>query len=231
MTIESPAATDDDEIDDRDDSPYCDCGVFHDEEEQASGRCSWQWAQSRAREAIDATLAVGPDHVSAYSLIVEEGTPLARRIARGERRIVIALGGQQRRRLVQPVALVYSDGQQRRQHAGLRMAPAKIGLGALQRRPQRFLAEQHLPFPYIAETGEELAPGVGHILPVEVALGEVDGADDAGVRGDAGAEAERAGRRRHGLARGRGDQGRGPGAARAGRGDAPREPRWRRRRP
>jgi hypothetical protein len=40
MTIESPAATDDDEIDDRDDSPYCDCGVFHDEEEQASGRCS-----------------------------------------------------------------------------------------------------------------------------------------------------------------------------------------------
>ena len=38
--IESPAATDDDEIDDRDDSPYCDCGVFHDEEEQASGRCS-----------------------------------------------------------------------------------------------------------------------------------------------------------------------------------------------
>ncbi len=40
MTIESPAATDDDEIDDRDDSPYCDCGVFHDEEEQATGRCS-----------------------------------------------------------------------------------------------------------------------------------------------------------------------------------------------
>ena len=36
------------------------------------------------RATIDATLAVGPDHVSAYSLIVEEGTPLARRIARGE---------------------------------------------------------------------------------------------------------------------------------------------------
>ena len=35
------------------------------------------------RATIDATLAVGPDHVSAYSLIVEEGTPLARRIARG----------------------------------------------------------------------------------------------------------------------------------------------------
>jgi len=33
---------------------------------------------------LDAALSAGPDHVSAYSLIVEEGTPLARRIRRGE---------------------------------------------------------------------------------------------------------------------------------------------------
>jgi oxygen-independent coproporphyrinogen-3 oxidase len=34
--------------------------------------------------SVDAALACAPDHVSAYSLIVEEGTALARRIARGE---------------------------------------------------------------------------------------------------------------------------------------------------
>jgi len=34
--------------------------------------------------SLDAALACGPDHVSAYSLIVEDGTALARRIARGE---------------------------------------------------------------------------------------------------------------------------------------------------
>jgi len=36
------------------------------------------------RRTLDAALSVEPDHVSAYSLIVEEGTPLARRIRRGE---------------------------------------------------------------------------------------------------------------------------------------------------
>ena len=34
--------------------------------------------------SVDAALACTPDHVSAYSLIVEEGTALARRVARGE---------------------------------------------------------------------------------------------------------------------------------------------------
>jgi oxygen-independent coproporphyrinogen-3 oxidase len=34
--------------------------------------------------SLDAALACGPDHVSAYSLIVEEGTALARRVRRGE---------------------------------------------------------------------------------------------------------------------------------------------------
>ena len=34
--------------------------------------------------SLDAALACAPEHVSAYSLIVEEGTALARRIARGE---------------------------------------------------------------------------------------------------------------------------------------------------
>ncbi len=33
---------------------------------------------------LDAALACAPDHVSAYALIVEEGTALARRVARGE---------------------------------------------------------------------------------------------------------------------------------------------------
>jgi oxygen-independent coproporphyrinogen-3 oxidase len=33
---------------------------------------------------LDAALACGPDHVSAYSLIVEDGTALARRVRRGE---------------------------------------------------------------------------------------------------------------------------------------------------
>ncbi len=36
------------------------------------------------RTSLDAALACGPDHVSAYSLIVEEGTALARRVRRGE---------------------------------------------------------------------------------------------------------------------------------------------------
>jgi putative oxygen-independent coproporphyrinogen III oxidase len=36
------------------------------------------------RETLAAALGAGPDHVSAYALIVEEGTGLARRIRRGE---------------------------------------------------------------------------------------------------------------------------------------------------
>ncbi|RLL66737.1 radical SAM family heme chaperone HemW [Streptomyces sp. Z26] len=36
------------------------------------------------RATLDAALGAGPDHVSAYALIVEEGTRLARRIRRGE---------------------------------------------------------------------------------------------------------------------------------------------------
>jgi putative oxygen-independent coproporphyrinogen III oxidase len=36
------------------------------------------------RRSLDAVLAAGVDHVSAYALIVEEGTALARRIRRGE---------------------------------------------------------------------------------------------------------------------------------------------------
>jgi putative oxygen-independent coproporphyrinogen III oxidase len=36
------------------------------------------------RASLDAALGAGPDHVSAYALIVEEGTRLARRIRRGE---------------------------------------------------------------------------------------------------------------------------------------------------
>jgi putative oxygen-independent coproporphyrinogen III oxidase len=36
------------------------------------------------KTSLDAALASGPDHVSAYSLIVEDGTALARRVRRGE---------------------------------------------------------------------------------------------------------------------------------------------------
>ena len=36
------------------------------------------------RTSVEAALALAPDHVSAYALIVEEGTALARRVARGE---------------------------------------------------------------------------------------------------------------------------------------------------
>ncbi|NEC91958.1 radical SAM family heme chaperone HemW [Streptomyces sp. SID12501] len=36
------------------------------------------------RASLEAVLGAGPDHVSAYALIVEEGTQLARRIRRGE---------------------------------------------------------------------------------------------------------------------------------------------------
>ncbi|HET7723652.1 MAG TPA: radical SAM family heme chaperone HemW [Propionibacteriaceae bacterium] len=36
------------------------------------------------RTSLEAALAAEPDHLSAYALIVEEGTPLARRIRRGE---------------------------------------------------------------------------------------------------------------------------------------------------
>ena len=38
-----------------------------------------QWAH-----ALDAAVALGVEHISAYSLIVEEGTPMARRVASGE---------------------------------------------------------------------------------------------------------------------------------------------------
>lgn len=43
------------------------------------GESQADWATS-----LDAALACAPDHVSAYSLIVEEGTALARRVRRGE---------------------------------------------------------------------------------------------------------------------------------------------------
>jgi oxygen-independent coproporphyrinogen-3 oxidase len=36
------------------------------------------------RQSVEAALAAGPDHISAYALIVEEGTRLAARIKRGE---------------------------------------------------------------------------------------------------------------------------------------------------
>ncbi len=36
------------------------------------------------RASLDSALGAGPDHISAYALIVEEGTQLARRIRRGE---------------------------------------------------------------------------------------------------------------------------------------------------
>jgi putative oxygen-independent coproporphyrinogen III oxidase len=36
------------------------------------------------RASLDAVLAAGVDHVSAYALVVEEGTAMARRVARGE---------------------------------------------------------------------------------------------------------------------------------------------------
>jgi coproporphyrinogen III oxidase-like Fe-S oxidoreductase len=36
------------------------------------------------RRSVDAALSCSPDHVSAYALIVEEGTGLARRVRRGE---------------------------------------------------------------------------------------------------------------------------------------------------
>lgn len=45
----------------------------------APGETLAQWRQS-----LDAALSLDPDHVSAYALIVEEGTALARRIRRGE---------------------------------------------------------------------------------------------------------------------------------------------------
>ena len=42
--------------------------------------------ESRAdwRRSLEAVIAMEPDHVSAYALVVEEGTPLFRRVARGE---------------------------------------------------------------------------------------------------------------------------------------------------
>lgn len=45
----------------------------------APGETLEQWAES-----VDAAVALQPDHVSAYALIVEAGTKLARQIARGE---------------------------------------------------------------------------------------------------------------------------------------------------
>src|SRR5262249_28155588 len=36
------------------------------------------------QESLDAAVAAGPDHISAYSLIVEPGTRMARQVARGQ---------------------------------------------------------------------------------------------------------------------------------------------------
>ena len=49
------------------------------------------------RASLEAALACGPDHVSAYSLIVEDGTALARRVRRGE--IADARRGRPRRQV------------------------------------------------------------------------------------------------------------------------------------
>ena len=43
------------------------------------GQTTAQW-----RETLESALALGVPHISAYSLIVEEGTPMAARVARGE---------------------------------------------------------------------------------------------------------------------------------------------------
>ena len=45
----------------------------------APGETDADWQAS-----LDAVLAAGPTHVSAYALIVEEGTRLGRQVARGE---------------------------------------------------------------------------------------------------------------------------------------------------
>ena len=45
----------------------------------APGESLADWEQS-----LDAALALGPDHISAYALIIEDGTKLARQIRRGE---------------------------------------------------------------------------------------------------------------------------------------------------
>ena len=71
---------------------------------RAGPRRSWRWAREAGfeqvsldliygtpgeslddwRTSVDAALACAPDHVSAYALIVEEGTALARQIRRGD---------------------------------------------------------------------------------------------------------------------------------------------------
>ncbi len=43
------------------------------------GQSMGQW-----RDTLDAAVALGVEHISAYSLIVEEGTPMAARVSRGE---------------------------------------------------------------------------------------------------------------------------------------------------
>src|SRR5690606_13653887 len=45
----------------------------------APGESLSDWPQS-----LDAALALEPDHISAYALIIEDGTKLARQIRRGE---------------------------------------------------------------------------------------------------------------------------------------------------
>ena len=62
------------------------------------------------------------------------------------------------RGLVGLVALPHRRGQQRRQHAGERAAPAEVGLGARQRRPQQLLGQQHLAFPQVGQADDEVAP-------------------------------------------------------------------------
>ena len=68
--------------------------------------------------------------------------------------------GQQGRGLVGLVALPHRGGQQRRQHAGERAAPAEVALGARQRRAQQVLGQQHLAFPQVGQADDEVAPAV-----------------------------------------------------------------------
>ena len=60
--------------------------------------------------------------------------------------------------LLRLLALPQRRGEQARQHAGERRAPAELALGTREGRPQQLLGEQHLAFPQVREADDEFAP-------------------------------------------------------------------------
>jgi hypothetical protein len=66
--------------------------------------------------------------------------------------------GEQSRRIIRPVTLPGRRGEQRGQHATETIAAPQLGLGTGEDWTQKPVGQKDLPFPQVAETGQQFAP-------------------------------------------------------------------------